>query len=72
MKKAMDRVLIDPETPSGKAVVKGICISAYVIVELLGSGLTEADVRYQCPAVKRENGKAALLYAAKCLRKEGI
>ena len=70
MEELMDRIVIDPEVLSGKPVIKGTRMPVYLIVELLGSGMTEKEVLNQYPTLKKEDIKAALLYASKCLENE--
>ncbi|MGD0994553.1 MAG: DUF433 domain-containing protein [Candidatus Bathyarchaeia archaeon] len=66
----MDRIAIDPEVLAGKPVIKGTRIPVYLIIELLGNGLTEKEVLRQYPTLKKEDIKAALLYASKCIENE--
>ncbi len=66
----MDRITIDHEILGGKPVIKGTRIPIYLIIELLGNGLTEKEVLYQYPTLKEEDIKAALLYASRCLENE--
>lgn len=68
----MARIVIDQDILGGKPVIKGTRIPIYLIVELLGNGLTEKEVLYQYPDLKEEDIKAALLYASKCLANEEI
>jgi uncharacterized protein (DUF433 family) len=64
MEEFMDRIVIDSEVLSGKPVIKGTRIPVYLIIELLGNGLSETEVLYQYPTLKKEDIKAALLYAS--------
>lgn len=66
----MDRIVIDSEVLSGKPVIKGTRIPVYLIIELLGNGGTEKEVLRQYPTLKKEDVKAALLYASKCVENE--
>ena len=61
----MDRIVVDREVLGGKPVIKGTRIPVYLILELLGSGLTESEVLNQYPTLKIEDIRAALLYASK-------
>ena len=72
MKNVTNRVAVDPIVLSGKAVIVGTRIPVYLILELLGSGLTEEEVLFQYPTIKRKDVKAALFYAARRLEKEGV
>ena len=66
----MNRIVVDPEILVGKPVIKGTRIPVYLIIEFLGNGLTEEEVLNQYPTLKKEDIKAALLYASKCLDRE--
>ena len=66
MVEVMDRIVIDPEVLSGQPVIKGTRIPVYLIIEFLGNGLIEKDILWEYPTLKKEDIKAALLYAAKC------
>jgi uncharacterized protein (DUF433 family) len=70
MEEHMDRVIIDPEVLSGKPVIKGTRIPVYLILELLGNGMTEKEILTQYLTLKKEDIKAALLYASKCIENE--
>jgi len=49
---------------------KGNSHSSYLIIELLGNGLSEKEILRQYPTLKKEDTKAALLYASKCIENE--
>jgi uncharacterized protein (DUF433 family) len=70
MEEVMERIVIDQEVLAGKPVIKGTRIPVYLIIELLGNGLTEKEVLRQYPTLKKEDIKAALLYASKCIENE--
>ena len=70
MEELLDRIVIDPEILSGKPIIKGTRIPVYLILELLGSGMTEKEVLDEYPTLKEEDIKAALLYASKCIEDE--
>jgi uncharacterized protein (DUF433 family) len=70
MEESMDRIIIDPEVMSGKPVIKGTRIPVYLIIELLANGLTEKEILLQYPTLKKEDIKAALVYASKCVENE--
>jgi uncharacterized protein (DUF433 family) len=65
-----NRIVIDPEVLSGKPVIKGTRIPVYLIIELLANGIAEKEILRQYPTLKKEDIKAALLYASKCLENE--
>ena len=66
----LDRIIIDQEVLSGKPVIKGTRIPVYLIIELLANGMTEKEILSQYPTLKKEDIKAALLYASKCIENE--
>ncbi len=68
----MDRITIDPEVMVGKPVIKGTRITVQLIVQLLANGATEAEILNDYPDLKKEDIKAALLYASECLGREVI
>ena len=70
MEKLMKRIVVDPEILVGKPVIKGTRIPVYLIIEFLANGLTEEEVLDQYPTLEKEDIKAALLYASKCLDRE--
>jgi uncharacterized protein (DUF433 family) len=70
MEEYMDRVIIDSEVLSGKPVIKGTRIPVYLIIELLATGMTEKEILSQYPTLKKQDIKAALLYASKCIENE--
>ncbi len=70
MEESMDRINIDPEILSGKPVIKGTRIPIYLIIDLLANGMTEKEILLQYPTLKKEDIKAALVYASKCLENE--
>ncbi len=66
----MNRIVIDSEVLSGKPVIKGTRIPVYLIIELLGNDVTEEEILSEYPTLKKEDIKAALLYASKCIENE--
>ncbi|MGD6853167.1 MAG: DUF433 domain-containing protein [Candidatus Bathyarchaeia archaeon] len=70
MEDLIDRIVVDPEIMVGKPVIRGTRIPIYLILEFLANGLTEAEVLEQYPSLKKEDIRAALFYASKCLDRE--
>ena len=68
----MDRIIIDPEIMVGKPVIKGTRITVNLIIQLLANGATETEILEDYPDLKKEDIKAALLYASHCLDREEI
>jgi uncharacterized protein (DUF433 family)/predicted nuclease of predicted toxin-antitoxin system len=72
MEQLADRITIDPDIMVGKPVIKGTRITVQLIVQLLANGATEAEILEDYPDLKKEDIKAALLYASECLDREEI
>ena len=72
MEELMDRIIIDPEIMVGKPVIKGTRITVNLIIQLLANGATETEILEDYPDLKKEDIKAALLYASNCLDREEI
>ncbi len=70
MEELMDRITVDPLILVGKPVIKSTRIPVYLIIEFLANGLTEQEILDQYPTLQKEDVKAALLYASKCLDPE--
>ncbi len=70
MEELIDRIVVDPEILVGKPVIKGTRIPVYLIIEFLANGLTQEEILDQYPTLTKEDIKAALLYASKCLDRE--
>jgi uncharacterized protein (DUF433 family) len=66
----LDRITIDSGVLSGKPVIKGTRIPVYLIIEFLANGMTEKEMLRQYPSLRKEDIKAALLYASKCIENE--
>ncbi|MGD0996202.1 MAG: DUF433 domain-containing protein [Candidatus Bathyarchaeia archaeon] len=70
MEEIADRIVIDPDVMVGKPVIKGTRIPVYLIVEFVANGMTEKEILKEYPQLRKEDIKAALLYASKCLERE--
>jgi uncharacterized protein (DUF433 family) len=66
----IDRIVIDPEILFGKPIIKGTRIPVYLIIELLANDLTEQEILRQYPTLTKNDLKAALRYASKCIEDE--
>jgi uncharacterized protein (DUF433 family) len=65
-----DRIVIDPDVMVGKPVIKGTRIPVYLLVEFVANGMTDKEILVEYPQLRKEDLKAALLYASKCLERE--
>jgi uncharacterized protein (DUF433 family) len=63
----MDRVELNPKVCNGKPVIKGTRIPVSVILEQIAQGESWGDLLKGYPELKKEDIKAALLYARNSL-----
>jgi uncharacterized protein (DUF433 family) len=59
-----DRIELDPRVCGGKAVIKGTRIPVDVLVEQLAAGQSWEELLAGYPELRREDIRAALLYAS--------
>jgi uncharacterized protein (DUF433 family) len=67
--KYQERITITPGKRSGKPCIRGTRITVYDILEYLASGMSEEQVMSEFPELKKEDIRAALLFAADRERK---
>ena len=60
----LDRITTNPEICHGKPVVRGLRYPVEMLLELLASGMTTAEVLDDYPDLETEDILAALEYAA--------
>ena len=60
----LDRITIQPGLMGGKPTIRGLRFPVSDILELLSSGLTEAEILEQHPILEREDIATSLLYAS--------
>ena len=58
-----ERVVCDPNILAGKPTIKGTRVPVALILNLLGHGMTVADITSEYPYVTEDDIRAALLYA---------
>ncbi len=61
--KLLQRITISPGVLSGKPAIRGLRFLVSDVLELLSSGMTEADILEQHLILEKEDIQAALLYA---------
>jgi uncharacterized protein (DUF433 family) len=71
-KQLLRRVMTDPRIMFGKPVIRGTRLPVDMIVEKVAYGATLQDLQRDYPFIRDDDVKAALLYAAKCVRLEEI
>jgi uncharacterized protein (DUF433 family) len=68
----LERVRIDPAVCGGKPCIKGTRIWVSLILDLLASGMAEAEVRAEYPQLTHEDILAAIAYGAEASRERVI
>lgn len=64
------RITFDPEIMQGQACIRGMRISASLIVNLVAHGKSSAEIIEEFPALEPEDITQALEYAARLARDE--
>jgi uncharacterized protein (DUF433 family) len=72
MNNRLERISIDPEVCGGKPCIKGTRIWVSLILDLLASGMSEAEVRVEYPQLRRDDILAAIAYGAEAARERII
>jgi len=67
-----DHVAADPAVLAGKPALRGTRISVEFLLDLLAAGWTERQVLDGYPTVTPDGCRAALAYAADCVRERSI
>jgi uncharacterized protein (DUF433 family) len=60
----LKRITIIPGLMGGKPTIRGMRFPVKDVIELLASGMSNAQILEEHPALQEEDIKAALLYAA--------
>jgi uncharacterized protein (DUF433 family) len=68
----LDRISIDPAVCGGKPCIKGTRIWVSLILDLLATGMSAAEVRAEYPALTHEDVLAAIAYGAEAARERII
>ena len=63
---------INPDIMLGKPVIKGTRLTVELIVEKIAYGCPTEEILKQYPFLKKDDVKAALLYAAKTVANEDV
>lgn len=61
----LERITVDPEQCGGKPCIRGLRVRLKDVLEMLGSGMTEADILAEFPYLESGDLRAAQLYAAR-------
>jgi len=68
----MNRIVTDPKILGGKPIVKGTRISVSLILDLLASEMSKADIIKDYPHLKIADINSATKYAASLIEKDRI
>ena len=60
----LERITFDPEVKGGRACIRGLRITVSLILNLIASGMREAEILEAYPYLEPEDLQAALKYAA--------
>jgi uncharacterized protein (DUF433 family) len=72
MSNPLDRISIDPAICGGKPCVKGTRIWVSLILDMLASGTTEAELLDDYPGLTHDDVLAAIAYGAEAARERII
>lgn len=61
----LERITFDPAQCGGKPCIRGMRIRVKDILEMLGSGMAEAEVLAEFPYLEADDIRAAQIYAAR-------
>ena len=61
----MQRITSNPEQCGGRPCIRGMRIRVSDVLEMLGSGMSEAEILEQFPYLEREDILAAIQFAAR-------
>jgi uncharacterized protein (DUF433 family) len=64
MKFAMSLITLEPGKRGGRPCIRGLRITAYDVLSMLSSGLTQQDILDDFPELTHEDILAVLAYAA--------
>jgi len=66
------RIEINPKILLGKPVIRGTRIPVELVIKLIAQGWQEKDILKEYPSIKKQDIRAALLYAEKLVAEEEV
>jgi uncharacterized protein (DUF433 family) len=60
----LDRITSNPNIMTGKACIRGMCITVSIILNLLANGMSKEDILDEYPSLEPEDIDQCLHYAA--------
>jgi uncharacterized protein (DUF433 family) len=67
-----NRITCDPDTLSGKSIIKGTRLAVEFILELLANGWTTEKILKKYPQLKEADITAVLKYATEVMKEEKV
>ncbi len=67
MAKLLDRITLNPDQCGGRACIRGVRIRVVDVLELMASGMTQAQVLEEFPDLEMDDVLAALHFAVRRL-----
>jgi uncharacterized protein (DUF433 family) len=61
---AFDRITYDPKVMGGKACIRGLRITAALVVNLVANGMSQQEILLEYPYLEPEDIQQSLKYAA--------
>jgi uncharacterized protein (DUF433 family) len=72
MSELLDRISIDPTVCGGKPCIRGTRIWVSLVLDMPATGMSEAELRAEYPALNRDDILAAIAYGAEIAREQVI
>ena len=72
MEELLRRITFDKDILTGKPIIRGMCISVDMLLELLAKGATAEEILEDYPQLEPDDLQAALLYAHRLVAGETI
>ncbi len=68
----LNRITIDPDVCFGKPTIRNMRYPVEMILDLLGSGMTHAEILADYPSLEEKDIQACLLFATKLVRVNSV
>jgi len=65
-----DRITFDPKVMGGRACIRGMRITASLVINLVANGMTTEEILREYPDLEAEDIRQALQYAASLANEE--